>query len=382
MNFIKKLSIVIIALLIPVILFESYLRIDGRYSSLVSTELYGSNTIWSRYPSETRYKIHPDKGSNIESKYYEFGAKGKLDFNIDLKNTSVGFFGDSFTENLRIENRFSFNSFLSELSKDTNLINLGVDGYGTAQSFQRWLNVKDILKLEVVVYIFCSNDLRNTYEAQIFDRDLFAKGKIKNIVPTDVPLLIALANSFHITYLAIEAYFKAKAIYNRVSNLQTSLYSARLADKFSSGKEVHRRKFHDEYADKILQEFLSDNPSEKTLETAKHFKQIVKKWQEMVEIQGGKFIVAVLPTKEGKLAAKKLFSNQEVVQLKSTAEIAQLENLPWKFNIDGHWNEYGNLAAAISLRDSLNEQEDMNFDPISIDWIEEKRSDIFHYYEN
>ena len=108
---------------------------------------------------------------------------------------------------------------LEELSIDSSYYNFGVDGFGTAQSFQRWLNVKDSLNLDMVIYIFCANDLRNTYEAQIFDRQLFSEGKIENIVPTEVPMHIALANSFHITYMTIEAYFKAKSILTEVHNL-------------------------------------------------------------------------------------------------------------------------------------------------------------------
>ena len=41
-----------ISIFIPIVLFEIGLRIDGRYSNLVSVDLYGSNTIWTRYPLE------------------------------------------------------------------------------------------------------------------------------------------------------------------------------------------------------------------------------------------------------------------------------------------------------------------------------------------
>ena len=382
MVLIRNLLIIILTVLIPVALFETYLRIDGRYSNLVSTELYGANTIWTRYPSETRTMKHPDKGLNIEIKYNQYGARGETIPPIEQGDTAIGFFGDSFTENLRIENRFSFNSFLSELSEDNTFINFGVDGYGTAQSFQRWLNIKDSLNLDMVVYVFCANDLRNTYEAQIFDRKLLAQGKIKNIVPNQVPLLIALANSFHITYMVIEAYFKARAIYFRGSELKTTLFNARLADKFSEGWEGHRQKFHDEYADILLKEYLGNNPSKETLETVQHLLQIVKKWQEMVEMEGGKFVIAVLPREVGVAASKKLFLNQEIIQLKNTLEIEQLRSLPWHFSKDDHWNEYGNLAGAISFREHFANQNGMDFDPVTNEWIEDKKSKILDYYKN
>ena len=172
MILIRNLLIIILSALIAATLFETYLRIDGRYSDLVSTELYGTNTIWSRYPMSSQITKHPQVGLNIEVKFNEYGARGEAISAMELDDTAIGFFGDSFTENRRIENRFSFNSYLSELSIDNALLNFGVDGYGVAQSFQRWLNVKDSVDLDMVVYIFCSNDLRNTYETQIFDRKL------------------------------------------------------------------------------------------------------------------------------------------------------------------------------------------------------------------
>ena len=103
-----------------------------------------------------------------------------------------------------------------------------------------------------------------------------------------------------------------------------NLFNARLGDKYSKGWEDHREKFHNEYADTILEEFLTGNASRETLETVSHFQSIIKKWRQMVEMEGGKFHIVVLPRKVGTETAKKLFSNQEIIQLKSTKEIEEL----------------------------------------------------------
>ena len=86
---------------------------------------------------------------------------------------------------------------------------------------------------------------------------------------------------------------------------------------------------------------MSDNPSRETLETAEHLKSVVKKWQEMVEMGGGECVIAVLPRETGVAAAQKLFSNQGIIQLKSTLEISQLDSFSWHFKTDDHWNEFG-----------------------------------------
>lgn len=377
----KNFSIFTIAIIIPIILFEIGLRIDGRYSNLVSVELYGSNTIWTRYPNERRTTQHPDKHTNIEIYYNQYGSRDDYLFKLSDRERNIGFFGDSFTENLRIENRFTFNNLLSELSLNSEIMNFGVDGFGTAQSFQRWLNIKDQLNLDVVIYIFCANDLRNTYEAEIFDRQLFSQGEIKNILPTQVPLHISIANSFHLTYLTIEAYFKIKSILNNISEPGIGLYNERFGDRFSEGWIDHRRKFHDPYADSILTEFLTGNISQVTLETLDHMMNIIERWREMVEKEGGTFLVAVLPTQADRMTADKLFTNLETIRLLDTSEVIQLRDDPWYFERDDHWNEYGNLAGAISLHNFLQDQEGLNFIGISEEWINRKREEIQFFYD-
>lgn len=377
-----KTLTVLIMMLIPLILLEIFLIKDGRYSHLTSTELNGSNTIWTRYPFTNVVSIHPDTKQKIHRSYNEYSARGDTVYPSSIDNYTIGFFGDSFTENIRIENKFTFTSLLLELSPDSNILNFGVDGYGASQSFQRWLNIKDSINIDAVVYIFCSNDLRNAYEAKIFDMKLLSNGVIKNIVPTEVPLFIKIMNSFNTTYLTIEAYFKIKSILMGASEPSSILFNNKLSDKFSIGMQTHKQKFHDEYADSILKDFLSDSPSRETLQIAEQLKLVVKKWKEMVEMRGGKFYIAVLPRETGVAAAEKIFFNEEIIQLKGNYEIEQLREFPWHFNNDGHWNEYGNIAAAISFREYFNSQGLTKFDSTSNEWINDKKNRILEYYKD
>ena len=51
------------------------------------------------YPLETRTTKHPDKKINIEVKYNQYGSRDKTFKAVEGKE-KIGFFGDSFTENL------------------------------------------------------------------------------------------------------------------------------------------------------------------------------------------------------------------------------------------------------------------------------------------
>ena len=68
--------------------------------------------------------------------------------NFKSNMTTIAFFGDSFTENRRIDDRFTISSMLNELLGSPRIINFGVDGFGLEQSFQRYLNVEDEITLE------------------------------------------------------------------------------------------------------------------------------------------------------------------------------------------------------------------------------------------
>ena len=126
---IQNFLLVLISSLLILIFFEIFLRIDGRYQGQANTKINASETIWTRYNNSTEYHIHPDLKNKIEIKFDKFGARESL---VKKENEimTLGFFGDSMTENRRIENKFTFTEILNQNASDGKIYNFGVDGFG------------------------------------------------------------------------------------------------------------------------------------------------------------------------------------------------------------------------------------------------------------
>jgi len=347
-KFFLKFLLAIFSIFIGLLLAEGIMRIDGRYSDIANTEIGGDLKIWSRSPNSIEYKNHPDLGKKISINFDEFGSR-KSKFNPSPNKAIYGFFGDSFTENRRIENPYTFSELLNEKNPDKFFYNFGVDGYGIEQSYQRWIEVKDKIDINNVIYVFCSNDLRNTYEARIFDIELLKKGKLNNIVDVQIPWYIKFLSGSHLTYLYLEARFKAQILITKLS------LSDKLGNKYSKAAKNHGERFHDSFADSILLDYLNTDPNAKTLNYANHYRNVLNHWSKSVEENGGKFHTFILPRDTDISLAKKLIPpNIKTHYIDTNSKYDLLQNHSWSFKNDGHWNEYGNLSAAISIDNYIN----------------------------
>lgn len=344
MNWIKNLSLVFCSILIGLTIFEFSLRIHGRYTSQVSQSVGGVDTIWTRSANSEEFSVHPSLGKKLTLKYDQYGSRVTEPVR-DLKSTVVGLFGDSFTENRYIENKFTLTTILNDIVDGTSFLNFGVDGFGLEQSYAHYLKKRDILKFDKVFYIVCWNDLRNTYEVQLFDRKKMSDGfSVLKTNIVDVPWYIKMASKIHITYLLIEGYYKGIS----TAEVQVEQFAYRLGYRFSKGRTDHRTRFHDEYADSILNRVISGKESENDELIVDHFKATLNKWRSDVESSGAEFYVVVLPTEIARKMAKAI-KLKGYLQLAGNEAFNELSGRPWKFENDNHWNEYGNLAAALSF---------------------------------
>ncbi|MEM7393651.1 MAG: sulfatase, partial [Verrucomicrobiota bacterium] len=95
--------------------------------------------IMARQPDRRVRRAHPDTGerhwvmhNNLALRQHRNMTPEEIDGGVNL-----GFFGDSFTENVRLDAPYSFQESLDFLLNETgdstryNVLNLGVDGYGT-----------------------------------------------------------------------------------------------------------------------------------------------------------------------------------------------------------------------------------------------------------
>ncbi len=363
MNWIKNLGLTFFSATLAFVFSEALLRIDGRYSDQVSLQIQDSTTnkVWQREINTKHVRAHPDLSYDIEINFDEIGAR-QSDFTKQQGETIVGVFGDSFTENRRIENKYTFTEILNHASNKAHFINFGVDGYGLEQSFQNWIDKSSIVDMDIVFYLFCANDYYDTYEVQLFDKHEMAMGKVVNNVSTNVPFWIRVASKFHLTYLFLESWYALKSVSVSPDELM-NLLGRRFTKDYQSLKD---RQF-DGYVNDLGRLLLSDNTDLTLIKEVGHFKATLLEWQNQVKKGGGKFIVLILPRE-----IEKEYSKRLIPKAVQSINLSEFENHPsatkwsWDFNNDGHWNEYGNLTAAIYLYNHFAETKLFNEVPIPI----------------
>ncbi len=318
-----------------------------QYSDLVTKNLVPSNTVWERPKSRTQYIKHPDLGNDIK---IVFDANGLKNSGEAKNNYLVGFFGDSFTENRRVEEDFTFSKILNNISTKENFANFGVDGFGLEQSVQRWINFSESIDLKHVVYVFCSNDLRNTYEIQLFSESSLNKNIFENQIYEDSKKIsnkiVRSLGRLRITYLTRTAYYK---VVGKVEEINE--FGDRFPIKFEFLSNSQPKEFRDEYAGMLITDFLSTDPSDETLFYVNKFKKIINLWKNSLHERGIEFHVAILPRDLERKMSEKLFDrNINLIYLKKTEEYSLTKDFSTTFKNDGHWNELGNLAASVTLR--------------------------------
>ncbi len=342
-NVLKNSALTLSAVALSIVVAEFALRIDGRYHDLASQVLVSSPAIWDRPANWIEFGRHPDLNVPIKIRFDSDGVRNHSEPSTRAKRNIIGFFGDSFTENRRIEDRFTFSSILDVAARPrARVVNYGVDGYGLDQSYLRY---KKYEKHDIrhVVYVFCWNDLRDLYETGL--TKITPNGDIAFNIPRINPFYRFLGR-FHLTYLFISAYYKARALYNLMRSgkwewLSVSSFDWFYVDQVISG---HRTRFHDQYADALTSDFLSSTPTKTTSRLAQKFLILLEKWKHEVEVANRSFTVLVLPWKIDDEVATKLLRNFGGNVVHSMDYFENCGNCT--FQNDDHWNEYGNVKAA------------------------------------
>ena len=328
--------------------------------------------IWSRNPNSIYRRPHPDNGEYHYVCHNNLALRQHRNFaEEDLSSsTNIGFFGDSFTENLRLPGPYSFTEpldfLLNVAGQDFNTLNFGVDGYGSDQSFLAYRNFEYRDKLDHVFYIFTANDLRNIYENGIFI--LNEEGSLKR-KPVEAPSLpIKILSKFHLTYLVVES------IENVFFN--TSDYNKRVD---LSAFIDHSRTYRSDIANSIERDLLrEENWSSELGNSINIFNTILRQWKDEVESHGGKFYIILLPRPMESLASKFIdLDESDILDLyRSFQETVDSFNYDdFFFKNDGHWNEAANYNVARSLFEFISGQH--NLERLASKTVDEK---LYTYY--
>ena len=208
----KNLGLVIGAVVLSLAAVEAGLWAAGSYDELASQRLRPSPAIWERPRNAIEAHRHPDLKRPIEVVYDDDGVRNHGPVATSGKSRIIGFFGDSFTENRRVEDRFSFTSILAGVARGPfTVANFGVDAYGLDQNYLRYKKFEH-LDIDTVVYVLCENDLRNLYETGLTTLD--ADGRVGFRRP-EANRTLRLLGRLRVSYLALDAYYQAHAMWRR-----------------------------------------------------------------------------------------------------------------------------------------------------------------------
>ena len=340
-NVLKNSILIVFAVALSLVVAEVALRMEGRYHDLASQELVPSQAIWERPTNRIVFAArHPDLDVPVESRYDRDGVRNHSELAAREKRNIIGIFGDSFVENNRVEDRFTFTSILDAAAGlRARVVNYGVDGYGLDQEYLRYKKY-ETHDIRDVVYVFCQNDLRDLYRTGL--TDMTKSGDIVFSEPRTNPVF-RFTGRLHLTYLVITAYYKLHGLVDLIRSGKKEWKSVGLESTDWAEKMREMRTREDQYSDTITTDFLSLNPSADTLRLTQKFLVLLEKWKREVEARQRTFTVLALPWKLDDAVATKLFRNFDG-NVHSIDFFKNCENCI--FQNDNHWNEYGNERVA------------------------------------
>jgi len=349
-----RFLLLVVSLLLTLCLLEVALRsLYPKYQYAADSDYQKSETrIWSRNSNSHYQRLHPDTQAIHWVCHNNLGLRQHRNFSEQQleASTTLAFFGDSFTENLRIPTAYSFTepfdyllNFDSEHPYTT--LNFGIDGYGTDQSYLYYREAAAKTRLDHVFYIFTANDLRNIFENKLFI--LENENELKQNPPQKTPWAIRFISKFHLTYFIIE---NIDRLFYKSTDLNKRIHLQSFID--------HTKNYHSEEADAIEEALRSNPESAQLQENITLFNRILKRWKSDVEKAGGQFHLIILPRAfEDNASALTDLTNTNVVNLykRFSAKMADDNYARFIFKNDPHWNETGNAWAARELYEYFQE---------------------------
>ena len=334
--------------------------------------------IWSRPPNGRDSIVHPDTRSPHSLHHNNFGFRQHRDFReADLDAAvNIGVFGDSFTENVYMAAPYSFTEpldYLLNLRRGRfNVLNFGVSGYGTGQSFLHYQHFPRAGDLDHVLYVYFYNDLWDIYTRGLFHLD--EEGRVEQVEAPGQSWWAPLVRGFHVTYLVLDAV-------GRVSFM---------AEQAVEENERLNRRFNDRVEDDVHLSMIRAINNEYELNadelqiSLEIFRQLIRRWKNRVEDDGGAFSTVLIPRRPPQSFLVDLIRAEGIEVIDLYACFNDIDpthsRTPWvesayRFENDLHWNEAGNSLAAVCLYRALEEK--MGFPGLSDD---ELRAALSRYY--
>ena len=367
-----------LSLLAAIVVCEATLRLFfPKYASVAEGRHYHADTsrIWSPMPNSSHLFVHPDSGAYVSVLYNEFGMRQHRSFDADKlgRATNVAFFGDSFTENRRIRSPYSFTEsldFFLNLREGAafNVLNFGVDGYGTGQQFISYRQFEHRDELDHVVYVFYENDIKDFHRWGLFSLD--ESGELVANTDYRTSSWRSMLSRLHLTYLVLDVAqrmeLRSRSTFHMHSRLGEQPASALMPGIGAIKRRVVRRR---QEGSAFAGDAVDDSIAA--------FQALLRRWKQDVEARGGRFHMALLPTIRKERVQEIMPNEIDIVELRACFSDA-IPNYSWpavRFDNDMHWNEMGNMVAAHCLLRFL--EEEAGLPPLSDDVLAQARYEFY-----
>ena len=335
--------------------FEVALRLlHPKYEHLADTaSLFESANGVARIPNHRGMRRDPDTLAPHAFFHNNFGSRQHRNFsaeNLD-SSTNVGFFGDSFTENVQLPAPFSLTEPLDYLLNvdagsgeegggGVNVLNFGMAAYGMSQSLLRYETWKFRQTLDHVFYIHAANDVGDDRGTGVFRLD--DAGRLTRVErPRSVGW--ALLSKMHLSYLAWDATNRLTALFAETANKAEQ--PVNWVDE--AKQPVFLRRWH----------VRRDEGGH--LGALALFRQQLRRFKAAVEQGGGSFTLVYLPLEDYAASGVADIVREEDVETINLRNCfgerdpAHLQTpwveSPYRFESDWHWNKRGNRLAAVCL---------------------------------
>lgn len=379
--------LVLASLLLSLVLFEVALRVffpDQYFDAFTATNEVDATKIWAPPVNTTNYFRHPDTGEKIELRRNNLGIRLPYDIQVDklAGGRNIAFFGDSFTANIRLPSEHTFpeviRALLSETAGNYELLNFGVDGYGPAQSFLRYQELDPAIRrsLQEVYFVFYINDLSDIVSDGIASLDEHGQLVMKPGLPFFPSWLRGLTR-LHITYFFVDAYSYLKGLRSAVSDA---------AEKAGNESSLHAPNvWHLPFASVVFKPVpldttgmlapSSEHPYDRLVamtpistasttgdrgldSSIEILNVLLLQWQKEVEADGGVFHVVVIPRPDHQFMIPRFDQRLHVIDLLPifSRMLPGYDYEKIEFQNDGHWDEFGNMLAAVALYQDLAER--------------------------
>ena len=312
---------------------------------------FSRNRLRQTVKDSVGWATQPDTGVRHRLICNSLGSRQHREFSATKKPgvLRIGVFGDSFTENSRLPVQYSFTEpldyLLNSMGRPVEVLNFGCDDYGTDQAYLWYMDEGPRLGLDVVIYMYCANDL-----SDLMGNDLFVWDATRGLTympRAESPWYVKVARPFYLTYFVME---RAPGLADRMATL---LYVASGLESERHGYWTHgaARDRRGDVADR--NEDLLESSVPAAQEVRRVFFALVDAMKSDVEQRGGKFIVGIVPVSveatHTRLERMLRERGIDVVDLQPWFDGAPPPAPRFQFERDAHWNEEGNKFAAFFL---------------------------------